>query len=104
MAYLEFRSLCLIIAMRRSGRGPGGVWSRTTLDLRSLSLIGAMRRVGGGAGRRMVLYNLRFTLTEPHRRHAAWRHSRRGRGGGDAGGEGGRGVRGKDMHALYFKF
>ncbi len=37
------------------------------LDFRSLCLIIAMRRVG----RRLVPYSLRFTLTEPHRRHAA---------------------------------
>jgi hypothetical protein len=58
------------------------------VDLRSLSLIGAMRRVGWGSGCRMVPYSLRFKLIEPHRRHAAWRHSRRGRGGGGAGGGG----------------
>ncbi len=84
MVYLDFRSLCLIIAMRRSGRG---------------------------SGRHLVSYSLRFTLTEPHRRHAAWRHSRRGRGEGaqvgggqvGRGGEVGRppqtGVKG-----VYFKF
>ena len=55
MAAVDFRSLCLIIAMRRSGRG---------------------------SGRHFVSYSLRFTLTEPHRRHAAWRHSRRARGEG----------------------
>jgi hypothetical protein len=44
MVYLDFRSLCLIIAMRRSGRG---------------------------SGRRLVPYSLRFALTEPHRRHTA---------------------------------
>ena len=81
MAYLDFRSLCLIIAMRRVGRGPGGPWSSTTLDLRSLSLIDALRRVGRGSGRHLVPYSLRFTLTEPHRRHAA-----HGSGGGPAGG------------------
>ncbi len=36
MVYLDFRSLCLIIAMRRSGRG---------------------------SGRHLVSYSLRFTLT-----------------------------------------
>jgi hypothetical protein len=41
------------------------------VDLRSLSLIGAMRRVGQGAGRHLVPYSRRFTLTETHRRHAA---------------------------------
>ena len=40
MVYLDFRSLCLIIAMRR-------------------------------VGRRLVPYRRRFTLTEPHRCHAA---------------------------------
>ncbi len=87
------------------------------VDLSSLSLKGAMRRVGQGSGRRLVPYSRRFKLTEPHRRHAAWRHSHRGGGEGaqmgrgegagggvGAGGEGWRGVRGKDMHALYFKF
>jgi hypothetical protein len=71
MVYLDFRSLSLIIAMRRSGRGSGrplvslslrftpteprrrhaargpearpGDWSHTAIDLRSLSLIGAMQ-------------------------------------------------------------
>jgi hypothetical protein len=69
MVYLDFRSLCLIIAVRRSGWGSGrrlvpysfrfaltephrrhaaqaSTWFRTALDLRSLSLIGAIRRVG----------------------------------------------------------
>jgi hypothetical protein len=59
------------------------------VDIRSLSLIGAMRRVGWGSGRRMVPYSLRFKLTEPHRRHAAWRHSCRGRGEGAQVGGGG---------------
>ncbi len=90
----------LVLCRTRAGAGS----CTAAIDLRSLSLIGTMGRVGRDSGQRMVPYNLRFKLTEPHRRHAAWRHSRRARGGGGAGGEGGRGVRGKDMHALYFKF
>ncbi len=71
MAAVDFRSLCLIIAMWRSGRG---------------------------SGRHLFPYSLRFTLTEPHTRHAARgpaaADSRKavnaaaGRGGGVAGGEG----------------
>ena len=102
MVYLDFRSLCLIIAMRRVGWAEAGTWSYTALDLRSLSLTDAIRRVGRGPGRHLVPYSLRFTFTQPHRRHAAWRHSRRGRGegplvgrgGGSTGGEGVRGVKG----------
>jgi hypothetical protein len=41
------------------------------LDLRSLSLIDAIRRMGRGSGLHLVPYSLRFTLTEPHMRHAA---------------------------------
>ncbi len=41
------------------------------LDLRSLCLIISMLRVGRGADRRLVGYSHRFTLNEPHRRHAA---------------------------------
>ncbi len=44
IVYLDFRSLCLIIAMRRSGRV---------------------------LGRHLVPCSLRFPLTEPHRRHTA---------------------------------
>ncbi len=98
MVYLDFRSLRLIIVMWRSGRGSGHAWSRTALDLRSMSLIDtiwrvgrgsggrhlvpsldlrslcliiAMRRSGRGSGRHLVPHSLRFTLTEPHRHHAA---------------------------------
>ncbi len=49
------------------------------LDFRSLSLTGALQRVDRGSGRRLFLCRLRFTPTEPHRRHAA-----RGAGGGPA--------------------
>jgi hypothetical protein len=82
MVYLDFRSLCLIIAMWRGGWAQAGTWFYTALDLRSLSLIDAIRRVGRGSGRHLVSYSLRFTFTEPHRRHAAWRHSPRARGEG----------------------
>jgi hypothetical protein len=88
MTYLDFRSLCLIISMQRVGWARAGTWSRKAVNLRPQSLIGAMRRVGGGADRHLVPYSHRFTLTEPQRRHAAWRHLRRGRGGGGAGGGG----------------
>jgi hypothetical protein len=89
MVYLDFRLLCLIFSCGAWAGARAGAWSHIAVDLCSLSLIGAMRRVGRGAGRRLVPYSSRFTLTEPHRRHAAWRHSRRGRVGGGAGGKGG---------------
>ena len=79
MVYLDFRSLCLIIAMRRVGWAQAGTWSYTALDLRSLSLTGALQRVGRGSGRRLFPCRRRFTPTEPHRRHAAC-----GAGGGPA--------------------
>jgi hypothetical protein len=41
------------------------------LDFCSLCLIIAMRHLGGGSGRRLVPYSRRFKLTEPQRRHAA---------------------------------
>ncbi len=82
MVYLDFRSLCIIFVCSVWAGARAVGWSCTAVDLRSLSLIGAMRRVGRGAGRRLVLYSSRFTLTKPHRRHAAWRHLRRGRGEG----------------------
>jgi hypothetical protein len=43
------------------------IWSRTALDLRSLSLIVAMRRLGRGADRRLVPYssNMRSLLLWP---------------------------------------
>jgi hypothetical protein len=86
IVYLDFRSLCLIFVCGVWA----GAWSYTALDLRSLSLIDAIGRVGRGSGRHLVPYSLRFTLTEPHRHHAAWRHSRRGRGeGAQVGGGGG---------------
>ncbi len=82
----------LVLCSTRAGAGS----CTAAVDLSSLSLIGAMRRVGRGSGRRLVPHSRRFKLTEPHRRHAAWRHSRRGRGGGGqvgrgegTGGEGG---------------
>jgi hypothetical protein len=55
MAAVDLRSLSLIGAMRRVGRGWAGAWSHTAVDLSSLSLIGAMRHVGRGSGQRLVL-------------------------------------------------
>ncbi len=53
-------------------RTQAGTGSYTAaIDLRSLSLIDAIQRMGRGSGRHLVPYSLRFTLTEPHRRHAA---------------------------------
>jgi hypothetical protein len=86
MVYLDFRSLCLITAMRRVG-------GRLVPYSLRFKLTGPHRRHAApgprGSGRRLDPYSRRFKLTERHRRHAAWRHSRQGRGGGGAGGEGG---------------
>jgi hypothetical protein len=79
MVYLDFRSLCLIFAFGAWAGGRAGTWSHTAVDLRSLSLIFECGAWAGGAGRHLVPYSSRFTLTEPHRRHAA-----RGPGGGPA--------------------
>jgi hypothetical protein len=108
----DLSSRSLIGAMR----GSGGRHLVPSLDLRSLRLIIAMQRSDGGPGRHLFPYSLRFTLTEPHRRHAARgpaaAYSRKavnaaaggggsqvGRGGESADGEGGRVVKG-----VYFKF
>jgi hypothetical protein len=44
-------------------RARAGAWSRTAVDLHSLCLIVAMRRVGRGAGWCLVPYSRRFTLS-----------------------------------------
>ena len=66
--------------MYRDGSCGGGgarAWSRTAVDLRSLSLIAAMRRVGRGAGWRLVQYSRRFTFTEPKAVNREDKRSRR---------------------------